>query len=135
MSVLPHRNRITVGQLAETLRDLDFRPEQRRIIADVFSRYSDEGITRTEFEAGLYRLLNERTYQYTLKRRDIEAVRRAAFPAARPFGRPPVGELRHAGGPPDAGLRSAGKLRGRGGSVSGRGELSPERPRLRGIRR
>lgn len=134
MSDLFRRNRITTGQLVETLRGLKLRPEQRRIIADVFSRYGDEGITRPEFEAGLYRLLNERRYQYTLKRRDIEAVRRTAFPAARPSGRPSVDEPRRGGGPPDAGLRSAG-LRGGGRSVSGRGELPSERPRLRGIGR
>lgn len=148
MSDLFRRNRITTGQLVETLRGLKLRPEQRRIIRDVFSRYGDEGITRPEFEAGLYQLLNERRYQYTLKRRDIEAVRRSAFPAARPSGRPgaepraagrpSVDEPRLGGGSPDAGLRSArepaaDKLRGRGRSVSGKGELPPERPRLRGL--
>lgn len=112
MAIPPRHNRITVGKLTETLRGLDLRPQQRRIIADAFSEYGTEGITRTEFEAGLYRLLNERTYQYAFERRDVEAIRRAAFPSARPFGRPPA-----AGGKP--------LVR----------EAPPSRPQLRGIRR
>lgn len=118
MATPSRHNRITVGQLIETLRGLDLRPQQRRIIAGVFSRYGDEGVTRTEFEAGLYQMLNERKYQYTLKRRDIEAVRRSAFPAARPFGRPPTrGESR------TAGRRAPDR------------ETPPVRPQLRGLSR
>lgn len=140
MPALPRHNRITLGQLTEVLRGLTLRPQQRRIIAGVFSRYGDEGITRTEFEAGIYQLLNERRYQYTLKRSDIEAVRRSAFPTARPFGRPPSGEFRLLGGLPDGTAHSPGeptpnKPRGRSGLTSGTRELPLERPRLRGIGR
>ena len=118
MTALPRRNRITAGELLEALRSLELRPQQRRIIADAFSRYGAEGITRPEFEAGLYRLLNERTYRHAFDRRDVEAVRRAAFPSARPFGRPPTN-----------GLATRGESR-----TPGR-EAPPSRPQLRGIRR
>lgn len=111
MTALPRRNRITVGELAQALRGLELRPQQRRIIADAFGQYGTEGITRTEFETGLYRLLNERAYQHAFDRREVEAVRRAAFPSARPFGRSPAG----------------GPVRSR--------EAPPSRPQLRGVRR
>ncbi|MBI2624253.1 hypothetical protein HYW67_02045 [Candidatus Parcubacteria bacterium] len=117
MSGLPRHNRITVGQLTETLRKLSLRPRQQRTITEAFSQYGAEGITRREFEAGLYSLLSDRRYQYSLGPRDIEAVRRAVFPQARPFGRP-------------ADDRSK-----KSGPVSGRREALPERPRLRGLGR
>ncbi len=107
----PRHTRVSLSQLAEALRGLPLRPQQRRLIAEVFGKYGAEGVTREEFEAGLHRLMIDRQYKYLVKLEHLEGVRRAVFPRARPSGRPLPGE-----------------------SPVGR-EAPPGRPRLRGVHR
>lgn len=91
-SIPPRHTRVSLSQLAEALRGMPFRPQQRRLIAEAFGRYGAEGVTREEFEAGLHRLITDRQYKYLVKPEHLEGVRRAVFPQARPFGRPLPGE-------------------------------------------
>lgn len=106
-----HRNRIIPQELAQIVRTLPLRPQQRRLIQDAFSRYGTEGITREEFEAAIHRLRTDRQYYYALKPKEIERVRQALFPRSRPMGAAPAGE------------RPAGR------------PTLPDRPRLRGLSR